>query len=969
MLIKQLRCRYPIKNLIACLLTVLLIAVNFPAIADTEKNSASRPHFTPNEQAWLAAHPDVAIAFFGGLPPYLMVEENDQYTGIIPDYAKLLSEQTGINFHIQYQPTWAKVLDSANNRQADIIGSVLSNKAFTSHYNFTLSTGSSKFYLFGSKFVNKQIDDMSDLSGMQVGYIASSRHIESYAQNNKDIKFVPYQTDDDITTAVANGEIDFFIRTEFSQYLTQRKGIEKHKVFLEIPELENRSYMAVRNDWPELTNIINKVLVLNQSKIQSINHRWLNLPDIIKVTDDGIQLSAEERAWLAKHPVIRVGLDTQWAPIEFLDEKGIPQGISIQYLKRLQEILGITIEYDIDLSWSETWNKLANSELDLLAAVSSTQARREQVNFTLPYLSIPIGIFSMVDRAYLGGLHALKGKRVIVVEGYAIQSWLEENHPELEVTTAPTLETALREVANKNVYALVSNLISTSYYIGQSGLKQIRVVGQASYTNKLSMAVRKDWALFPGILEKAIDVIPQSERTAIYNEWISIQYKHSIDYTLLWYALAGSALILSMIAYWNRRLTKEITRRKKIEQALHISTRIAENEAQRAQQAAKAKSDFLTNMSHEIRTPMNAVIGMGHLLRQTSLNKEQHEYLDKMNYSSDALMEIISDVLDFSKGDAGKLTLDNAAFELDQVLQKIELMLGLRAVEKGLRLSINTGPNVPNQLIGDSEKLSRILCNLISNAIKFTQEGEIEVDIDLIDLTIANTQLRFRVKDTGPGIRPAMQEELFEPFSQGDTSIARQFGGSGLGLAISQQLAKVMGSCIKIDSKHEEGSCFYFIITFDIFEFQTSTKEELIKPIHPDQDSQLIKAVPALSNTKVLLVEDDHLNRLFQEKYLRTFDMQVESAANGRDALQILKNRSFDIVIMDIQMPELDGYETTRMIRNEQKWRDLPIIALTAHGLLGEREKCLAAGMNDYLSKPFRPEQLRDILVKWVTPA
>ncbi|CAA6805997.1 MAG: Unknown protein, partial [uncultured Thiotrichaceae bacterium] len=538
--------------------------------------------------------------------------------------------------------------------------------------------------------------------------------------------------------------------------------------------------------------------------------------------------------------------------------------------------------------------------------------------------------------------------------------------PELEIVTAPTLKAALRKVVDNKAYALVGNLISTSYYIGQSGLNQVRVVGEASYTNDLSMAVRKDWPLLPGILEKAIDSIPQSERTAIYNEWISIQYKHSMDYTLLWVALSGSTFVFLVIGYWNRRLTKEVIQRREVETALSISTQIAERESQKAQEAAQAKSEFLSNMSHEIRTPINAVIGISHLLRQTTLTKEQHEYLNKITYSSGVLMGIINDILDFSKGDAGKIKLDTVDFGLEQLLQKIKQMLETHATDKGLQLTVTKNPGIPDRLIGDPKKLGQILRNLIVNAIKFTEQGNIEIEVDPVNFEPGKVQLRFSVKDTGLGISPEVQKKLFQPFLQGDTSITRQYGGTGLGLAISQQLVQLMGSNIKIDSKPEEGSCFYFIVTFDVPESQTPFKENQTTPPPSNSGSQRITRIPALSGTKVLLVEDDSINRLFQQKYLITFGVTVEVAPNGKVALEMLQNESFDIVLMDIQMPVLDGYETTRIIRKQQKWQDLPIIALTAHALSGEREKCLAAGMNDYLSKPFEPEQLRDILLKWV---
>ncbi|MEE9356557.1 MAG: transporter substrate-binding domain-containing protein, partial [Methylococcaceae bacterium] len=676
-----------------------------------------------------------------------------------------------------------------------------------------------------------------------------------------------------------------------------------------------------RKDWPELTSIINKVLSSTKREQHAIIDHWLGYNKNRATAKNPVQLTTEEKSWIAEHPVIRFGFDPFWAPIEFLGENGQPQGISIQYLYKLEKTLGLHFEFAKNLSWPEALKKLELSQLDVIPAVSITHPRRDLFNFTSPFLSTHNGIFSATDRAYLGGVDALKGKRIVVIEGYAIQSWLRENYPEVDWVSAPNISTALKEVASGDAFAFVGNLITTSYYIGQSGLTQIKVVGEVSFTNDLAIAVRKDWEILTSILQKGLDAIPQNERDAIYNDWISIKYKHSVDYTLLWQVFTVATLVLLLIIFWNRRLAQEIAHRGKIESALNH----AKIEAEKANEA---KAEFLANMSHEIRTPINAVIGTGHLIRQTELTAQQHDYLDKMNASSEALLDIINTILDFSKAEAGMLELDIVPFKLEPVVQKIVSDLEIPARQKGLNLCLNINSEGTEMLMGDPHKLGQILRNLGSNAIKFTEKGSVDISVDRLEMDANTVSFRFTIKDTGIGISPEQQQKLFQPFTQGDSSISRRYGGTGLGLMISQQLAQLMDGEITLKSKIGKGSSLSFIAKFKVTKEQTqinksSTTKQLSRKL----------PIPELFGVKVLLVEDDPLNQWVAKELLVGFGVWIEVAENGNKALDILEKESFDIVLMDLQMPEMDGYETVSIIRQQKKWSDLPIIAMTAHAL------------------------------------
>ncbi|HEC17378.1 MAG TPA: response regulator [Sedimenticola sp.] len=378
-----------------------------------------------------------------------------------------------------------------------------------------------------------------------------------------------------------------------------------------------------------------------------------------------------------------------------------------------------------------------------------------------------------------------------------------------------------------------------------------------------------------------------------------------------------------------------------------------------AEAASRAKSEFLANMSHEIRTPMNAVIGMGHLLQKTALTEEQQEYLAKLKTSSKNLLRVINDILDFSKIEAGKLEMESAEFNLDMVLSDVANLVGASAREKGLELQLAASDDIPLMLVGDDLRLSQVLTNLADNAVKFTERGKVTITAKLLERGNSDVRLQFEVKDTGMGIGMERQEELFQPFTQVDASHSRHHAGTGLGLTISRQLVEMMGGKMWLESEIGKGSTFFFTAHFG-WGMQAPVIRKMNSVVPANEPPTLPKAA------HVLLAEDDRLNQVVAEKILGSYGIQVTIAEDGLAAVQMVKARLFDVVLMDIQMPNLDGYQATKEIRKDPRFRELPIIAMTAHAMAGELEKCLEAGMNDHFAKPFEPEDLHRLILRWL---
>ncbi len=403
---------------------------------------------------------------------------------------------------------------------------------------------------------------------------------------------------------------------------------------------------------------------------------------------------------------------------------------------------------------------------------------------------------------------------------------------------------------------------------------------------------------------------------------------------------------------------RELDQRAKNEKKLREDMAVAHREAEAAN---LAKSDFLANMSHEIRTPMNGIIGMTELMLLTELSDDQRSYLEMVQQSSERLLRVINDILDFSKVESGKLRLDPIDFDLHELLENCMHMLNLPAGVKNNTLSCTIDEAVPRWVHGDSNRLAQILINLLNNAIKFTDNGSVSLDVSSMMATAEeDICLRFKVVDTGIGIPIEKQHLIFESFNQADTSTARKYGGTGLGLAISSQLSELMGSKIYVESTPGRGSTFWFICALK------KTTESFPVAVWPERPGKPVKDASALRGTRILLVEDEPINQMLAIALLEQFGVQVTAVTNGGSALASIQEKGdFDLVLMDLQMPEIDGYEATRRIRllPEPLCR-IPVVALTAHARRQDREKCLRAGMDDYLSKPIDREELKRILIR-----
>ena len=609
---------------------------------------------------------------------------------------------------------------------------------------------------------------------------------------------------------------------------------------------------------------------------------------------------------------INVCINPDWAPIEFR-ENGTPKGISIDILKYISKKTGLELNFIYTKSWTQSQQYLQNGRCDITPTAIKTKKRERYAIFTKPYLTYDLAIITTYDKPYVISIESIIDKTITRKKGSGLITKLKRLYPDIKILEADNFQEMLKLVSEKKVYATIATLPVFAYYKKKYNFNDLKIAGFSGMNYPLRIMIRKDLPQLQHLLDEELTFITAKFTQQVYEKWI-IKTKANIDYKKLMIIIFIILFLFILVLHWVFILHKKNRELKRL---------------------SKIKSQFLANMNHELRTPLNSMMGFIEIIKKNP--KESEKYISIIDSSAKVLLSIIRNILNFSRLENENIKVIKCKFYKEELFDVLEFYRS-KARKKGLKLILKT-ENLENLFYGDIDKIRDILIHLVDNAIKFTKKGEI-----LIVIKYLKSNLYISVKDSGIGMEQDSLKTIFKPFSQLDKRVNKEYEGIGIGLGIAQKLVEVLGGQLKVKTKIGEGSEFYFKIPIEILEEDKPKK---------------------ISYEKVLIVEDNKANQIFMKVVLKKLGLDFDIADNGKIAVDLYKNFHYPLILMDINMPILDGMEATKLIRKYEKEHNLSnskIIAVTATSIDEYGEKIEKAGFDNYISKPVDVDKLLNLI-------
>lgn len=798
------------------LLVIMLFLFSVPKQAPAKPTGQVPVQLTDAEKKWLARHPRILVGIMDAWPPLNYLDRNKAPQGIGVEYLAAVNKRLNgalVPVPAPFKENYDRVLNGQLDALMDITRRPDREALFTFTRPYIVISHVIVGRTGGDYFRNEQ-----DLAGKTLALERGFHNVTYFRKNFPGVAIREYGSTSEALDAVSRGEADAYAGNRaVAIHLIEKELLNNLRLMGKLTDPKSILQFGVQKDQPLLASILDKALAsLTIDEESAIRRKWL------QESGPGLELTPAEQAWIKAHPVIRVALDPAWAPVEFLDKHGIPQGISADFLKKTGDMLGVRFDVARGRDWSSLVSGVQRHGLDMFSSLLRTGERETYLQFTDSYLSLPIGIFTLQEARYISSMNELRGKRIAVISGHAVESILKSKYPDLRLVPSSSVTDALRTLARGEADALIDSTVSTGYYLRELGLTNIKLAGETPFRYELSMAVRKDWPELVPILNKALRAIPESDRTDIYNKWTAPRQYQTIDYALIGKIVAVALSVVALFVFWNRRLGREIAIRKQAEDRLQASQRdllhgveelnLKKQELEAANNKLKEldrlKSMFIASMSHELRTPLNSIIGFTGIILQGmtgEINEEQRDQLQRVYKAGKHLLSLITDVIDISKIEAGKIDAYVEEFPLDGVVKDALSELKLDIQTKGLEIEVNTAPIT---LKTDRKRLFQCVLNYLSNAVKYTERGKITISAEE-----QGEDMRLSVTDTGIGIKEEDLPNLFQSFIRLDSHLKMTVSGTGLGLYLTKKIVtELLGGEVWASSTYGTGSTFRLTI-------------------------------------------------------------------------------------------------------------------------------------------------------------
>ena len=894
--------------------------------------------FTEEEKQWLEENKEITFGADFNWPPFDFADKNDKHTGLSSEYIRIIEEQTGIKINV-IPGVWLDILNQAKSGKIDGITAAVKTSEREEYLKFSDPFIEVPLVII-SKSNREDIKKFNDIKDKIVA-VNKGSYIHEYILHHKlDVYLALRSSNKECVEAVSYGKADAYIGNLSAYTSIVEKGmITNLKVVGKMPGMSAPISIVITNDNVILKNIVNKVL----GNVTDIQHRkfrkkWFDKSVLIF---NKIILSKREHQWLAEHPVLRIAGEPNWAPLSYYNKKGSYVGVIPDIWKLIEKRGKVKVERVASKNWSQTIEMFKNKKIDIIEAITPTEKRKEYADFTDIYLKIDYAIITRTDVNYIKNFKSLDLTTIGVVEGYEVQEHISKQFPNQKLESYKSAEEGLKALSYGEIYAFILDVASFEFYSKKNGLSNIKISGVSPFFYEISVAVQQGNKELGSILNKILKTITDEEYKELFNRWSTIN-EPLIDYSLVWKVTLSALIILIFIFYWNRRLSSEINLRKEAEIELKKAKELAE-------EATNAKSEFLANMSHEIRTPMNAIIGFSELLQQTPLTHKQESYLATIISGGHTLLSLINDILDISKIEANKLEILYSSFDIVSTIYEVEQFFDERLKAKGLQLLFEQDPSFKSYIILDENRLRQILFNLIGNAIKFTNSGSIKLTTKFTEIENEAYKMQIIIEDTGIGIKNSQLPKIFDSFVQvGNFKTKRNIKGTGLGLSITKRLVELMNGSIVVESELNKGT--KFVIEF--MDIKTEKKSD-----YGNIRSQY-SGVITFDKAKVLIVDDIESNRVLLKEICEDHGFEIYEAENGEESIEKAKLYVPDIILMDIRMPVMDGYEAITHLKKDQNLKRIPVVAVTASVMSRESDKLKEYKFDGYLRKPILRKEI-----------